>query len=94
MGVIHEAITEIKIAGITAACAGENKVRCVCVDVQHHVACMEAENAFRLCGDVVEESVTLGARSFGGVRLFARDFLKGGENGIVDCAGVIEEETC
>ena len=55
---------------------------------------MESENAFWLCSDVIEEVVTFGARPFGGVRLLACDFLKGGENGIVDCADVIEEETC
>ena len=75
----------------TTARFGLDKIRCVAVDVEAHVASVEPDDGVRLCGCVVHENLFLLDGVRGGRRLLGTNFVECEEHGGVDGARDVEK---
>ena len=70
---------------------GLEEIRCVAVDVEAHVASVELDDGFRLCGCVVHECLCLLDGVGGGQSLLGANFVGCDKNGGVDGARDVEK---
>ena len=70
----------------TTACFGLNKICCVTVNVETHIASMKTYDGVWLCGSVVHRHFRLFDGVGGGQNLFGADFVDFGEHGGIDGA--------
>ena len=83
-------IFEIIIASYVTFGFGSNEVGRIGVDVELHVAGVEAEGYRGVCGNIVKEAATFSIDSFGGLRLEHSNVVQTRKNSIIENSTIIE----
>ena len=77
------------VASYTTSSIWSNKISGITVNVEDHVAGVEADVGVGVGVDIVHEALGFLHGLLGGLCLFRGDLIEGRKNGIVKCAAII-----
>ena len=79
-------VTQIVMAYSRTECFGLNKIRCVTVNVEKHVASVKTDDGIWLCGSVVHQHLRIFDGVGGGKSLLRADFIEPDKYGGIEGA--------
>ena len=77
----------------SATCLGQNKVSCIRVNMENHVAFVKMNFGIGIGGNKIKEPVDFRFGEFSGCSLGSRDFIQSRKNGGIHGTAVVKERS-